>query len=468
MVLTDFDKNLILERVNNIEEMAGNTADIDNVLRFWNINKINLYEIFGQQLRLFRIANLEDSQKKNKKLQEVLIKYNELYQKLYSLYNYDSIIYRLFQQQTLMKNKWEYMDYGLTLKYSGKPLVIRNGSKITRMIKKIAEDAGYGSEVDEFLTAYSMVFNTKTENLKFCLSIHPYDYSTMSDNMCNWNSCMSWDNHGDYRAGTVEMMNSPYVVVAYLCSGKDDYDFDKAWRQLFIVHKDIIVAVKHYPYFSESYTEFCLSWIREVVENSNIGYKYHDEIQYVDTYSTIDTFGKKYECHFYTDDMYNDFNSGHAAYLTDTEYVDINYSGPRHCLCCGSDDYRFFDTPEDLICSRCYEARHCDRCGERLHSNDYTYEVQGAEYCEYCYGEYTGTCACCEEVHDSDELYDVEVHSEGRHTGSYLTICSDCYNESSTDDFGPIRRDTERYWVKIVDLELFTNRGKENYKYYKY
>ena len=38
----------------------------------------------------------------------------------------------------------------------------------------------------------------------------------MSDNNSGWESCMSWRNNGCYRRGTVEMMNSPYVIVAYL------------------------------------------------------------------------------------------------------------------------------------------------------------------------------------------------------------------------------------------------------------
>ena len=45
----------------------------------------------------------------------------------------------------------------------------------------------------------------------------------MSDNDYGWDSCMGWMNEGEYRLGTVEMMNSPCIVVAYI-------DGEEAWN----------------------------------------------------------------------------------------------------------------------------------------------------------------------------------------------------------------------------------------------
>lgn len=78
-------------------------------------------------------------------------------------------------------------------------------------------------EFEEFRICQSMCTNTTALEGKLCLSIHPLDYMTMSDNACDWSSCMSWQEDGCYRMGTVEMMNSPCVIVAYLESSHPMY-----------------------------------------------------------------------------------------------------------------------------------------------------------------------------------------------------------------------------------------------------
>ena len=74
---------------------------------------------------------------------------------------------------------------------------------------------------------------------------------TMSDNANNWSSCMRWTDrsggvdHGDYCAGTLECMNSPYIIIAYLHNPKHSFELSlydcndwqwnsKQWRELFI------------------------------------------------------------------------------------------------------------------------------------------------------------------------------------------------------------------------------------------
>ena len=60
---------------------------------------------------------------------------------------------------------------------------------------------------EDFRIAQSLVTNQANLKGYITLSIHPLDYMTMSDNNCGWDSCMSWQEEGCYRQGTVEMMN---------------------------------------------------------------------------------------------------------------------------------------------------------------------------------------------------------------------------------------------------------------------
>ena len=124
---------------------------------------------------------------------------------------------------------------------------------------------------------------------ELCLSIHPMDYMTMSDNDNNWQSCMNWMNNGDYRLGTVECMNSPYVLVAYLHNPNHSmsigpYEWNsKHWRELFIIHPEMISEVKGYCFQDENLTNTILMWIKELAHN-NLDWDYdNDEINVTDT-----------------------------------------------------------------------------------------------------------------------------------------------------------------------------------------
>ena len=80
----------------------------------------------------------------------------------------------------------------------------------------------------------------------------------MSTNDYNWNSCMDWTGSGEYRRGTVEMMNSPMVICAYLKSDVQQMHFNgyewpsKKWRAWIVVNKDAILCNRNYPYTNDN------------------------------------------------------------------------------------------------------------------------------------------------------------------------------------------------------------------------
>jgi hypothetical protein len=276
---------------------------------------------------------------------------------------------------------------------SGKKYEIVKGTKVMRIFRILAEEydvPGY----EDFRIAVSQVLNQKTLKGHLCLSIHPLDYMTMSDNSSDWESCMSWIDSGCYRQGTVEMMNSPSVVVAYLRSDRDmtlpgAYTWNnKKWRELFIVTKNFITNVKSYPYYNANLTEGALRWLKELAGKDNYS---DDEVSYGYGLTTIGAgWDEEADILFTTGIMYNDTrNTSHRqkGFFRKDLYkgFSYHYSGVCECMCCGKTDVDF-DDEGDLVGTCCTKPYYCEYCGERINAGEaYSVGEDGSYYCEYCY-----------------------------------------------------------------------------------
>lgn len=261
--------------------------------------------------------------------------------------------------------------------------------------KRVEKLKNLEKHIKQFENLMSLNIN-RTINTDIILSIHPLDFMTMSDNDSNWSSCMSWRDFGSYRSGTVEMMNSASIVIAYskaekpmnLFEGKDEYEYEwnnKTWRELFIVTKDFIYPIKGYPYHSKEFEEFVITKIAELGEK-NCGFKYREG------------FCKGVSPQFYTNNMYNDTNCRVSEIIgklsTDlteeaVKEIDFNYSGNFVSSVSGDivwldHDYeaRLLAEPEDCPYYK------CPRCGEIA-----TYDIaawsdyEGEYVCDNCYTE---------------------------------------------------------------------------------
>lgn len=274
------------------------------------------------------------------------------------------------------------------------------GMKVTKALKKIGKILNI-PYFEEFRIAHSQVLNTKKIKGTLCLSIHPLDYMTMSDNENDWSSCMSWQECGCYRQGTVEMMNSSCVVVGYLKSNsnmnvpKGEWN-SKKWRSLFVVNDDMITNVKSYPYASDDLEKHCLDWLKELCEK-NLSKEFYPTLYKYNNDHFIDIDDKNWaHFDFKTDVMYNDFphtndlktyiskdcelNTGHC----------YNYSGMSECMWCGdTDDIGWecdhSDNQGILLCSNCETLFYCECCNERMSGSEPTYEIDGETLCESCY-----------------------------------------------------------------------------------
>ena len=457
--LTAQDKEYIteyIEKWGGINSPIKLKAPLDYILREWNKSKQTLFNIFGEKLMLEKEIEIEDGA--NKKISEInnylsslnpgtnfinsvrkLFTFNGTYfEDTYATYN-------LTQAKQLFTNRVA-KEFSYRNK-DGKIVKVPEGAKVMRVLQKIAKEFDL-PDFEIFRNHISRITEIRKSKIKFTLSIHPLDYMTMSDNANGWESCMNWtQGPGSYRAGTIEMMNSPVVVVAYITT-KPYYPANtsiewtsKSWRELIIVHPNTICSVKSYPYYNIAFDKALVNWLADLVEEkTEWRYNRKKPQENLESCSDIKAWQDKEDkdnyflLHFETNEMYNDFgntdnygifsiNPPDNKYHTST----INYSGLMTCMCCGENGYWSDDT-ETVICEDCEPSIYCCCCDERVNIND-AIEVDGEWVCEDCYND-LHRCMCCEDAHFE---YDLTLMFVGHIDNQTINIdydehyiCSEC------------------------------------------
>lgn len=445
--LTDIDRTTIASYIS----IYGNAecAPMEFTLREWNKNKTRLFKAFGHKLRISKrisipkdtkiltseldaiyhpyifwykedvlnyVANFEKNTKfiNNEFIEDVLLfwaKKNYCMQDLFTLS-------RLFLHKNLIKGYLCFLDISQSYHFRDFKCTIKNGMKTIRTIQKVLKATHYPHMdlFDVWRNQVSLIQTSDVIQAKLVLSLHPIDFLTMSDNACNWSSCMSWSHTGCYHAGTLEMMNSNMVAVAYL---ESDTEYalhlnetgevypipNKSWRSLVFIHKDIIVCGKSYPYHKKNLCFQVLDFVRDIVKtNVNWNYKfinqeYQDMKNIEGNYYLRDWFNPYYDKRrkhhtitFYTNGMYNDIiESKYPHYYCCRNYVEeplkICLSGPATCICCGkrlnendrNDIMSYDDLGQEKICWECRSKRRCRTCGKIYF--DLKYHTREGDYC---------------------------------------------------------------------------------------
>jgi hypothetical protein len=352
----------------------------------------------------------------------------------------------------------------------GKELKVQKGAKPMRVLSKIVESYGIGVEVDEdgvsdfeyFRRKHSLALNQKRLTGDLCLSIHPLDYMTMSDNDEGWSSCMSWMDGGEYKQGTVEMLNSPNVVVAYLAAddrkikwSRDNEWNSKKWRCLFIVDKDFIVNVKCYPYHND---ELVKSAIKEIAKLSGWGdvepapydfynkyCEYHPNGRYKDV-KPFEIDGHKVMVEFRTGAMYNDFGTNHWIAVNPNAPEEITnfdyfYSGSPQCMWCGTSDSDIvgydYDTGS-LACADCNPSCYCENCDCRVSPDELIETADGYRVCEYCFDQDFSQDVITGGYYHHNNLYTLYLSEKNGELVEYEPYCGDIffsYDEVGTNSW---------------------------------
>lgn len=145
---------------------------------------------------------------------------------------------------------------------------IPKGQKVLKSFKYFID----GDKLKLLQQEASMLIQQNCVTGHLCLSIHPLDYLSISENTFNWRSCHSLD--GDYGAGNLEYMADKSTVVCYLKADKNAIlpHFpehipwnNKKWRCLlfFDDYCEFVMMGRQYPFFTESSLTKITSLLRE-------------------------------------------------------------------------------------------------------------------------------------------------------------------------------------------------------------
>lgn len=239
------------------------------------------------------------------------------------------------------------------------------------------------SLVEEIRLAQSQVSSNRILTGTLRLSTRPEDFLSLSEDTSNWTSCLAMTSHrGDYRAGCLEMMTSPYTILATVESNHHKY-----WRQIILLTPYAIVALRGYPYTAPQVTSQVLSLVAAAAKRS-LGWNYDPQLCYSKTPVFAVSGGT---LALTTNRMYNDTYLG-GYYLIGkpipTSPYEINYSGPAYCLSCGAPlelSIPDFGYESEVLCPSCSHRRICSCCGEMKDLDSLLFDKSLDDYiCFYC------------------------------------------------------------------------------------
>lgn len=455
-VIPEEDKQTIVNYIDCFGVKKENFIGVENWLQPWSHSNQKLYKLLGNKLiREFKFKYEKPVEVLRREINDKLISsefkasYHEFYnEKIYDHKNeFDINQIKFFNHLLDISNFIEdKITFGIKYKAPSakKMLQIQPGAKplraISRVIDYFKNDYTFKG-FENFRVQHSLVMNDKIINGTICISIHPLDFMSMSDNASNWQSCMSWVHDGCYRSGTIEMMNSNCVVCAYLKNTSTPFVFahpstgeirgewvNKAWRQLFYINKDIIMSGKAYPYIQEDITKFVLNTLKDLAkENLNWSYEFGIE-PYKDMLHIDDLYKMnkqrawmhaksqvKNNIIWDTKGMYNDMlNDNEYPYLCYRNKVNhtkiYSASGKCNCLQCGDSVIEFEEDEEDnyndryynvgaVLCRQCYNSYEscncCDSYAPTTKLNTFTINNHTFSICDNCFEERVKICPCC-------------------------------------------------------------------------
>lgn len=236
------------------------------------------------------------------------------------------------------------------------------------------------SLVEEIRLAQSQVSSNRILKGTLRISTRPEDFLSLSEDTSSWTSCLAMISHrGDYRAGCLEMMTSPYTILATVESNHRKY-----WRQIILLTPYAIIALRGYPYTAPQVTSQVLSLVAAAAKRS-LDWDYDPQLCYSKSSEFAFPGGSLY---LSTERMYNDSYLG-GYYLISkplpSPTYEINYSGTAYCLSCGAPLELDIGYESEVLCSSCSHRKPCSCCGEMKDLDSLLFDKTLDDYiCFYC------------------------------------------------------------------------------------
>lgn len=351
--------------------------------------------------------------------------------------------------------------------------MIAAGTKIIRAFKHFEKDKKALAQMQD---AASRIIQENKLTGKICLSVHPLDYLSVSENASKWCSCHSLD--GDYRMGNLNYMVDESTIVCYIKTTDGDRKLpmfpddvpwnNKKWRTLFYFSTDwtMVAAGRSYPFSCSAAMEFIKDtlfkkanligsrydwseWQNDLVDHitTKSGAEMPFDVRYVPIGHGLkpieEVFGKTAGTHLYNDLIYSSCYKPQWIYKRrinpyfrndTTLFVDMgittsnthfNIGQPVPCIRCGS--YENKQIPYRMHCVPC-EAEYgtedlddffyCACCGQRYFYDD-GYNIGDDTICYDCVEDYTMTCEKCGVIEYKEQM----TYDRNRE----MWLCGWCY-----------------------------------------
>lgn len=426
---------------------------VDKLINSWYKAKKDFIELFDGKLIYAtpdKITIDLSQEQKDKKVEE----FCEL---LTSKYDYDDLVY------FIESNKDCFFKNILARDFNFKDYHIKAGIKISKAFRKFVNNP---DDLYSIQTAASMILQEDKISGYLCLSVHPLDYLSSSENNYNWRSCHALD--GEYRSGNLSYMLDTTTIVCYICGDEQEklprfpYSVpwnSKKWRMLLFVstEKNALFAGRHYPFFSKAIMEEVKTrFVNKLIVSeklksfytlyscfSSTWSEWHD-----DKISSFEFKNSTEETSFYT--VYipmRDKIKPIKDYVTDVSYLHFNdllessvytpyycwdkisrsniyFPIGAHvpCLCCEENEIAESGL---MVCDDCASKigfSVCADCGSIVRESNMIWVNSDTGYvCEDCFENNYFTCEACLENFHNDYLR----YSEDRDA----CYCLDCYDE---------------------------------------
>lgn len=472
-----WDKS-IQEAFNKVITYSQNIQNpqTDTLFSMWAENKSNFWKFMGEKLiyEFPQKVTLElDTATKEERKQHFFEWVNEFSETLCDF---------------LMSQKEGFYDNKTIINWHISPdEVIPAGMKINKAIGRYWKNILTPIQIDTIQCEMSRLIQENKVTGILCLSIHPLDYLSLSENQHNWRSCHALD--GEYRTGNLSYMLDKTTIIAYIKSDNDTIlprfpeDIlwnNKKWRCLFFfdMKRGLVYAGRQYPFFSKNaldlvrqclfepchyflnknFYDIGIPWRHncfkgDCVINGESIYFYKTHICDMDTCIPLERYieDEKNSKHF-NDLLHSNyyvpwtlrFNKMTRSRMTQEPLV-IGSGVP--CLRCGKN---LIYNSDIMLCYDCameddsIDAEwivECTDCGARIdRENSYIYH--GEYYCDHCLDEHTHYC-----VHCGTAIIDFEDTIYENEKGEIS--CWSCHQRERERELG---RTSLSYYIDYFDM----------------
>ena len=444
------DKQIIQEKIKKILVYSqGNAGDeaIADLVEKWFEKKRDILEAWGGEPILeFGEVNFElSATEKTKAIMELCDRLDTEYE-AFDLSSFIRAQHDGFWSNLVIQD-YPYHDF-----------VIPRGMKLIKAFKYFEEDLVL---LDKYQTMASMVIQKDKIKGTLCLSVHPLDYLSSSENDYNWRSCHALD--GEYRTGNLAYMTDSSTIMCYL-KGKDnaklpDFPNDvlwnsKKWRVLFFLSQDwrALFAGRQYPFVADRALEIVQPYIAKSLNTQPSDWSnWHDDklthwkfksnndddCLLDDEYIVIrgnllplhygNLIEQREYTYYFNDLLESHYYSPYYCWYKWRGIKDLHWviGEPTTCIRCGKNPCC---DSGSMFCKECElevgtlededTIGYCNCCNRRIFIEDGMI-VSGDLLCPNCYRTETEDCAYCGTRHYRDELR-FSHKLNGR-------LCSYCY-----------------------------------------